>query len=64
VADEALRQALATQYPDCYARCQQRRAFMQEVLGIALPTELLPLSNTPAIVPPFFLNPQQIFAVR
>jgi hypothetical protein len=25
---------------------------------------LLPLSNTPAIVPPFFLNPQQIFTVR
>lgn len=64
VADEGLQQALAVQYPECYARCQQRRTFMQDVLGIELPAELLPLSNTPAIVPPFFLNPQQIFAVR
>jgi len=64
VADAQLQQALATHYPDCYARCQRRRAFMQDVLGIELPVELLPLSNTPAIVPPFFLNPQQVFAVR
>ena len=64
VTDAGLRQALATGYPDCFARCQQRRNFMIEVLGIDLPEELLPLSNIPAIVPPFFLQPNQVFAMR
>jgi Xaa-Pro aminopeptidase len=64
VADAQLRQELATAYPDCFARCQQRRAFMIETLGIELPEELLPLSNAPALVPPFFLRPNQVFAMR
>jgi len=34
------------------------------VLGIDLAEELLPLSNIPGIVAPFFLQPNQIFAVR
>jgi hypothetical protein len=37
---------------------------MIDVLGIDLPEEILPLSNMPAIVAPFFLKPNQIFAVR
>lgn len=64
VADVSLQQALLEQYPACYARCQQRRTFMQDVLGIELPPELLPLSNTPAIVPPLLLRPNQIFTVQ
>jgi Xaa-Pro aminopeptidase len=63
LADRTLRQELAKTFPDCYARCQQRRAFMSEILGIALPEEVLPLSNIPAIVPPFFLNPNLILAL-
>ena len=55
---------LQTLYPACFARCQKRRAFMIDVLGIDLPEEVLPLSNMPAIVAPFFLRPNQIFAVR
>lgn len=63
LADEALRQELAASYPACYARCQQRRDFMRNVLGIAVPDEVLPLTNTPGIVPPFFLAPRTILAL-
>ena len=64
LADGTLRQQIANAYPDCYARCQQRRHFMTAVLGIELADEVLPLSNIPGIVPPFFLAPQTIFAME
>src|ERR1700729_2245487 len=63
LADAALRRTLQTLYPDCFSRCRKRRAFMIDVLGIDLPEDVLPLSNMPAIVSPFFLRPNQIFAV-
>jgi hypothetical protein len=64
LADAELRRSLKSLYPDCFARCEKRRAFMIDVLGIDLPDEVLPLSNVPTIVSPFFLRPNQIFAVR
>jgi len=64
LADATLRQQLADTYPACYTRCQQRRQFMQDVLGIDLPDEVLPLSNISGIVPPFFLSPNTIFAME
>ena len=64
IADEALRGQIRTQFPDCFARCQKRRDFMTDVLGIPLPEEILPLSNIPAIVPPFFLSPDTILALE
>jgi hypothetical protein len=64
LADAALRDSLRAQYPACFARCQKRRDFMMDILGIDLPEEVLPLSNMPAIVAPFFLQPNQIFVVR
>jgi Xaa-Pro aminopeptidase len=64
LADAELRRTLQARYPACFARCQKRRAFMIDVLGIDMPEEVLPLSNVPAIVAPFFLRPTQIFAVR
>jgi Xaa-Pro aminopeptidase len=63
LADEELRRRLQAQFPDCFARCQKRREFMTGVLGIELPEEVLPLSNIPAIVPPFFLRPNLVFAM-
>ena len=50
--------------PDCYNRCQKRRLFMIDVLGIELPEEVLPLSNTAGIVPPFFLKPNAVLALE
>ena len=45
LADAELRRSLRALYPACFARCQKRRAFMTDVLGIDLPEEVLPLSN-------------------
>ena len=64
LADVDLRRKLEALYPACFARCQKRRTFMIDVLGIDLPEEVLPLSNMPTIVPPFFLQPNQLLAVR
>ena len=64
IADAALRLRLEAEHPACFARCQKRRAFMQEILGIDLPEEVLPLSNTPAIVPPYFLRPNMVIALE
>ena len=64
LADAELRRNLQILHPDCFARCQKRRTVMIDVLGIDLPEEVLPLSNMPAIVAPFFLRPHQIFAVH
>ncbi len=64
LADAALRRQIQEHYPACYERCQQRRTFMTDVLGLELAEEVLPLSNTATLVPPFFLRPQTVFAVR
>ncbi len=63
VADAELRAKLEEIAPACYERCQKRRTFMGNVLGIQLPEEILPLSNTTGIVPPFFLKPNTVLAL-
>jgi hypothetical protein len=64
IADQTLRNELRSGYPAVYERCMLRRKFMTEVLGFELPDEILPLSNIPAIVPPFFLNPGMVFSLE
>jgi Xaa-Pro aminopeptidase len=64
IADGALRRQLADRFPECLLRCHKRRDFMTGVLGIQLPEEVLPLSNIPAIVPPFFLEPNRVLAME
>jgi len=59
LADAELRAAIAHHYPEAWGRIQARRAFMQDVLGIQLRPEVLPFSNIPAYLPPFWLSPQQ-----
>jgi hypothetical protein len=59
LADEPLRRDFEAKYPEAWRRIQQRRAFMQEVLGIRLKPEVLPFSNLPAYLPPFWLAPQR-----
>jgi Xaa-Pro aminopeptidase len=63
IADAELRGELKESAPECYERCQRRSQFMANVLGIELPDEVLPLSNTAAIVPPFFLRPNTVLAL-
>jgi Xaa-Pro aminopeptidase len=59
LADESLRAALATAYPDAWARIGARRRFMSEALGIDLHPDVLPFSNLPAYLPPFVLRPDR-----
>ncbi len=61
--DELGRRELAEKYPDCWSRIQQRRAFMRDTLGIRLRPEVLPLSNIPAYLPPFWLSPRRALRV-
>jgi hypothetical protein len=64
VADHDLRRVLRAQFPECYGRCQRRREFLMTVLGIDLPDEVLPLSNIPGIIAPYFLSPNTILAME
>jgi hypothetical protein len=63
LADEALRTAFAQRYPEAWLRIQQRRTFMQETLHIKLKPEVLPFSNIPAYLPPFWLAPRRAMRV-
>jgi hypothetical protein len=63
LADRALREAFERQYPEAWERIQRRRTFMREVLGIKLKPEVLPFSNIPAYLPPFWLSPRQAMRV-
>lgn len=64
IVDSSLREELLSRFPDCVLRCRQRRQFVEEVIGIELPQEVLPLSNMACIVPPYLLRPEQIFALQ
>ncbi|MDB5077154.1 MAG: Xaa-Pro aminopeptidase [Chloroflexi bacterium] len=55
VADPALRAELAGAFPQLWSRVRARRAFMHDALGLKLAESLLPLSNAPAYLPPFWL---------
>ncbi len=57
LADASLREEFERMYPDAWARIQQRRAFMRDALGVRLKPEVLPFSNIPAYLPPFWLSP-------
>ena len=56
LADEPLREEIAASYPEAWSRIEKRRAFMGDVLGIRLKPEVLPFSNIPAFLPPFWLS--------
>ena len=64
IADENLQAQLKQQYPDVYDRCMSRRRFMINELGIQLPNEILPLSNIPAVITPYFLNYKKILSFK
>ncbi|HEY8383674.1 MAG TPA: aminopeptidase P family N-terminal domain-containing protein [Microvirga sp.] len=63
LADEELRAAFASRYPEAWRRIQKRRSFMMEVLGIRLRPEVLPFSNIPAYLTPFLLSPRRAMAM-
>ncbi|HEV7252438.1 MAG TPA: aminopeptidase P family N-terminal domain-containing protein [Mesorhizobium sp.] len=55
IADQALREAFASSYPEAWARIEARRAFMADEVGLRLKPEVLPFSNISAFLPPFWL---------
>ncbi|MCA1553869.1 MAG: hypothetical protein LC737_05780, partial [Chloroflexi bacterium] len=55
LADDALREEFARCYHEAWSRIEARRAFMQNVLGIRLKPEVLPLSNLSGYLPPYLL---------
>jgi hypothetical protein len=63
LADQSLREEIAANYPEAWARIEARRAFMIEQLGIRLKPEVLPFSNIPAFLPPFWLSRNTAMAV-
>lgn len=63
LADEDLRKAFWQKYPAAWDRIQKRRNFMRNTLGIKLKPEVLPFSNIPAWLPPFWLSPQRAMRV-
>lgn len=63
VADESMRRAFATGYPEAWGRIQARRRFMTEALGIELHPDVLPFSNLPAYLPPFVLRPNAVMTL-
>jgi hypothetical protein len=63
LADDALRKEFASRNPEAWSRIERRRAFMQDILGIRLKPEVLPFSNIPAWLPPFWLAPRRIMAM-
>ncbi|AZO68689.1 MAG: hypothetical protein E5Y88_21680 [Mesorhizobium sp.] len=63
LADQALREEIAARHPEAWRRIEARRAFMTDVLGIRLRPEVLPFSNIPAFLPPFWLSRNSAMAV-
>ncbi len=64
IADEDLRRELAEAYPDVWSRILERRAYMEQVLGIALKPEVLPLSSLNGYFRPFLLNKTFALSVK
>jgi hypothetical protein len=62
--DESGRNELERKFPEVAKRINARRAFMQDVLGIPLKPEIMPLSNLAAAYPPFLLAPNRLLAMR
>lgn len=55
LADAALQQAIAADYPDLWARIEARRSYIRDVLKIAISDDVIPLSNSVGYLRPFML---------
>jgi Xaa-Pro aminopeptidase len=63
-ADEGLRAEIRAKHPSVWGRIEARRAFLRDSLGVTLKPSILPLSNTPLCLPPFWLRRQEILAAE
>jgi hypothetical protein len=60
LADEALRDEIASRHPELWARINRNRDLMQGQLGLTLRPETLPLSLANAYLPPAWLSPEMV----
>jgi len=60
LADKPLRKELSARWGGCWRRMRRRRRFMAEAMGIRLDESVLPLSNMPAWLPPFVMDPGSV----
>lgn len=56
LADEELKNEIREMYPNMWERMQKRRAYIENVLGIHLSADVLPMCSTVAYLRPFLLN--------
>jgi hypothetical protein len=61
IADADLRSELANRYPDVWERIVSRQRFMRDEIGIRVADGLLPLSSSPAYLPPFWLDHDHVY---
>ncbi|MGZ9810280.1 hypothetical protein ACXN5S_07415 [Pseudoroseicyclus sp. H15] len=59
-ADDTLRGEIAAKHPEVWARIEARRAFLADQIGVALKPSILPLSNTPLCLAPFWMAPDKL----
>ncbi len=64
IAGKELQEELQKAYPEVYERIQKRRKVMQEVLGLTLHEDVLPMSNLNGAYYPFMLNTDLVFTIR
>lgn len=64
IGNEALQKEIKELSPSCYKRIQKRREFMKDILHIALPEEVLPLSDLPAVCFPYMADTSVILAME
>ena len=64
IGNEALQKEIERISPSCYKRIQKRKVFMKEVLQIALPEEVLPLSDLPAVCFPYMADTSVVMAME
>jgi hypothetical protein len=63
LADDALREEIASRHPELWARINRNRDLMQAQLGLTLRPETLPLSLANAYLPPAWLSPEMVCAL-
>ena len=62
VADEAMQAEIKRIAPSCMRRIEARKAFITDILGIALPDEVLPLSDLSLVCFPYMADSGVILA--
>jgi hypothetical protein len=63
LADQGLREEIASRHPGLWARIDRNRDLMQNQLGLSLRPETLPLSLANAYLPPAWLSPEMVCAL-